>query len=370
MQILITGADGFIAKSLRTLLSENKVYTFTTFSKQSNLSELDQLVEAADVVIHLAGANRPITADGYQTDNVELTQALSSAVRKAKSPKKIIFSSSSQALLNNDYGKSKLAAENVLKNLADEASAQVLIYRLPNVFGKWCKPNYNSVVATFCHNIANGLPITINDPDRILDIVYVDDVISSFIDRIESELTIRKVDYIELSPVYSISLQALASTLHRFKASRSNLQSHEVGIGLERALYSTYMSYTPMVSVSYKVPKHSDNRGEFVELLKTPNAGQFSYFTAFPGITRGGHYHHTKTEKFLVIRGRALFKFRHILTSERYQLEVVGGDTTVVETIPGWAHDITNVGDSELIVMLWANEQFEKDRPDTYYASL
>jgi UDP-2-acetamido-2,6-beta-L-arabino-hexul-4-ose reductase len=256
-----------------------------------------------------------------------------------------------------------LAAEQAVQQLCAATGHPAIIYRLPGVFGKWCKPNYNSVVATFCHNIARGLPIQINDPAARLQLVYVDDVVSSFITALEAPAT--GLTHGEVTPLYTTTLGELAQQIRAFSDCRTSLMSERVGTGLVRALYATYVSHLPNEMFSYGVPQHADRRGMFVEFLKTPDSGQFSYFTAHPGITRGGHYHHTKTEKFLVIKGQALFRFRHLLTDERYELHISGATPVVVDTIPGWTHDITNVGTEEMVVMLWANENFDRQRPDT-----
>jgi UDP-2-acetamido-2,6-beta-L-arabino-hexul-4-ose reductase len=275
----------------------------------------------------------------------------------------LVLASSAQAERDNPYGQSKLAAEQAVQQLCAASGHPAVVYRLPGVFGKWCKPNYNSVVATFCHNIARGLPVQINDPAARLQLVYVDDVVSSFIAALDAPAA--GLSRGEVAPLYAITLGDLAQQIGAFGDCRTSLMSERVGTGLVRALYATYVSYLPNERFAYDVPVHGDPRGVFVEMLKTPDSGQFSYFTAHPGITRGGHYHHTKTEKFLLIKGRAVFRFRHLLTGELFELATSGDKPQVVDTIPGWVHDITNVGDDEMVVMLWANEVFDRERPDT-----
>jgi UDP-2-acetamido-2,6-beta-L-arabino-hexul-4-ose reductase len=243
----------------------------------------------------------------------------------------------------------------------------VHVFRLPNVFGKWCKPNYNSAVATFCHNIARGIPIQVNDPAALVTLVYVDDVIARFMQLMDGADACRDTGGSEaIAPQYTTTVGELARQIQAFKHSRSTLMTDRVGTGLLRALYATYVSYLPPELFTYTVPQYGDTRGVFAEMLKTPDCGQFSYFTAHPGITRGGHYHHSKTEKFLVIKGQARFKFRHMHTGETYDLNTSGDKAEVVETVPGWTHDITNVGPEEMVVMLWANEIFDRARPDTF----
>jgi UDP-2-acetamido-2,6-beta-L-arabino-hexul-4-ose reductase len=370
MKILITGADGFIAKTLRIRISELTGYSVVLFTRKNTISELPELLDGVDAVIHLAGINRPETEVEFTTGNAELTQALCDAIAQKTNKPMVVLASSTQAEQDNAYGRSKLAAEQAVRRLANSRGVRTFIYRLPNVFGKWCKPNYNSVVATFCHNLSQDLPIQINDTNKILKLVYVDDVVNTFLNVISQDGTGTDAVEQEVRPEYTITLGDLANQIQAFKDSRSTGITEAVGTGLVRALYSTYISYLKPEQFSYPLIKHADPRGEFVEMLKTQESGQFSYFTAFPGITRGGHYHHTKTEKFLVIRGEARFKFRHMVTDERFEQITNGDNPTIVETIPGWTHDITNIGETEMIVMLWANEIFDRQKPDTINSPL
>ena len=369
MKVLLTGANGFIAQNLSVRLTELQDFEVVSFSKQSLEQDFTQLVADIDAVVHLAGVNRPPSPEAFALGNTGLTETLAKALLATGKPIPVIFSSSTQAALDNAYGQSKLAAELALRTYAAYSGAAVFIYRLPNVFGKWCKPNYNSAVATFCHNISKDLPIQINDNEAPLSLVYVDDVVDEFISvltTLKSNVKPEPAQDFYVIPVqYQTTVGQVAELIASFKDSRNSLITEPVGTGLVRALYSTYMSYLLPEGFAYQVPKYSDPRGGFVEMLKTKESGQFSYFTAHPGVTRGGHYHHSKTEKFLVIKGQARFGFRHILTNESFTLLTSGDLPTVVETIPGWAHDITNVGDDEMIVMLWANEIFDRDRPDT-----
>jgi UDP-2-acetamido-2,6-beta-L-arabino-hexul-4-ose reductase len=279
-----------------------------------------------------------------------------------------VLASSTQAALDNPYGQSKQAAENALRTYAASTGAATYVFRLTNVFGKWAKPNYNSAVATFCHNIARGLPIAVNAPAAPLCLVYIDDVVQAMVECLDGKVSADPefgAAFAFAGPVYATTVGAVADQLREFAGSRATLLTPPVGTGLVRALYSTYISYFEPSAFSYEVPRHGDPRGVFVEMLKTPDCGQFSYFTAHPGITRGEHYHHSKTEKFLVIKGTARFGFRHIITGETYSLVTHGGEARIVETVPGWTHDISNIGDDEMIVMLWANEIFDRQRPDT-----
>lgn len=363
MRILVTGSRGFIGKNLVVRLGELEGYEILEFVRNDPLDALPALVLKADAIIHLAGENRPKDVRDFVSANTDLTIALCDAIKAAGKKIPLILASSTQAEENTLYGQSKLAAEQAVRQLSQETGNPAVIYRLPGVFGKWCRPNYNSVVATFCYNIANDLPIQINDPAARIRLAYVDDVINEFVGALTGMPT--RVRDGQIEPEYSITLSDLDNQIRAFNNCRTTLVSERVGYGLVRALYATYVSYLPTSKFAYDLSIHGDNRGIFVEMLKTPDAGQFSYFTAHPGITRGGHYHHTKTEKFLVIKGNARFCFRHMITNESYELFTSGDKPQVVDTIPGWAHNITNVGSDEMIVMLWANEIFDRERPDT-----
>ena len=363
MKILVTGSDGFIGRNLIVRLGELPGYEVIGFDREDSLDDLAELVGRADAVVHLAGVNRPKDIKEFVEGNTDLTARLCDLIAATGRKIPLVISSSIQADLANPYGESKRGAEVAGEVLAVDAGNPVAIYRLPGVFGKWCKPNYNSVVATFCHNTANGLPIQISDPSSAINLVYVDDVVGEFIRALDAMPA--GLSRGEIHPVYSITLGDLAAQIEAFKNCRESLVSERVGTDLVRALYATYVSYLPPAKFAYDLPKYGDERGVFVEMLKTQDSGQFSYFTAHPGITRGGHYHHTKTEKFLVIKGSARFGFRHVVTNERYEIFTSGDTPQVVETVPGWTHDITNVGEDEMVVMLWANEIFDRERPDT-----
>ncbi len=371
-KILITGANGFIGKNLLVRLGELPDHSAITFVRGDEVARLPALVAEADAVIHLAGENRPADEAAFAQVNTGLTAALCDAVRdvirNTGRTVPLVLASSTQAERDNPYGRSKLAAEEAVQDLAQATGNPCVVFRLPGVFGKWCRPNYNSVVATFCHNLARDLPIQVNDPSAVVRLVYVDDVVTALIESLAAPIA--GVTQAVVQPEYAITLGELAEQIKAFGACRTSLMSERVGTGLVRALYATYVSYLPNDKFAYEVPQYGDPRGVFVEMLKTPDCGQFSFFTAHPGITRGGHYHHTKTEKFLVIKGQALFRFRHLLTDELYELRTSGEKPVVVDTIPGWSHDITNVGDDEMVVMLWANEVFDRARPDTFSCAL
>ena len=371
MKVLITGSDGFLGKNLQLHLAERKDIQVVCFTRSHSLAQLPDVLLGVDFVVHLAGVNRPQDPREFVTGNADLTQALCRAVCDVaiETGKKvpIIYTSSIQAGFDHVYGKSKLVAEAALQAAAVSHGLPVHVFRLPNVFGKWCRPNYNSAVATFCHNIARGLPIQVNDPLAPLRLVYVDDVITRFVQLMDGADASKDGDgFATVAPQYSTTTGELARQIQAFKDSRTTLITERVGVGLVRALYATYVSYLPVEEFTYAVPQYGDPRGVFAEVLKTPDCGQFSFFTTRPGITRGGHYHHTKTEKFLVIVGQARFKFRHLQTGQTYELCTSGEKSTIVETVPGWTHDVTNIGADEMVVMLWANEVFDRERPDTY----
>lgn len=366
-KIVITGADGFIARNLRVRLKEAGHEALALLRRDTPAEERATMLAQADVVFHLAGVNRPQDPAEFVQGNAQLTEALCRELAAGGRAPTLVLSSSTQAMLDNPYGSSKKAAEDAALAYGLTSGAAVHVFRLPNVFGKWARPNYNSAVATFCHNLARGLPISVNPQAPPLRLVHVDDVVEAFLrclpghpHALEPGAGLR-----EVAPVYETTLAEVVQSLHSYAACRQTLVVPPVGTGLHRALYSTYVSYLPPEAFDYPLTKHADKRGEFVEMLRTTDCGQFSYFTAHPGVTRGEHYHHTKTEKFLVLRGTARFGFRHIVTGEVHEVICRGGEPRLVETVPGWTHDITNVGDEEMVVMLWANELFDRERPDT-----
>jgi UDP-2-acetamido-2,6-beta-L-arabino-hexul-4-ose reductase len=368
MRILITGANGFIAKNLILRLKEKDITQIDTFLRSDSENRLQELVNQADLIFHLAGENRPKDLSEFEKNNVQLTQNLCRFIKESGRRIPVIFTSSAQAVGDTPYANSKVKAEEVLSSLASSHQNPVTIFRLPGVFGKGCKPNYNSVVATFCHNIAHDLPIEIHDPKRFVKLVYLDDVLEQMM--VAMSYQEGALQYQEIEPQYDISLGDLAHQIQLFRESRNTLLTPGVGSGLVRALYATYLSYLSPNQFSYSLPVSADPRGRFVEMLKTADSGQFSFFTAFPGVTRGGHYHHSKTEKFLVVQGEALFTFRNLFTDETYEIHTSGAKPEIVETIPGWVHAITNTGQTELIALLWANEIFNRERPDTYSGSV
>ncbi len=364
MRIVITGADGFIGRNLCVRLGELGHADIARITLDSSGDDLKAALKGAEFVYHLAGINRPKDVSEFTTGNAGLTETVCSLLAEYGNKAPVVLSSSTQAALDNPYGVSKRAAEDAVFRHGEQNGSPAYVFRLTNVFGKWSQPNYNSAVATFCHNIARGLEIKVNDPAAPLKLVYIDDVVEAFVGLLKSPGT--PSGFVPAGPEYDSTVGQVADTIRGFAASRETMITDRVGTGLVRALYSTYLSFLPTESFAYSVVKHSDPRGDFVEMLKTPDCGQFSYFTSHPGVTRGEHYHHTKTEKFMVLKGTAHFGFRHIVTGEHYELVTKGGEGRIVETVPGWTHNITNIGDDEMIVMLWANEIFDREKPDTF----
>jgi UDP-2-acetamido-2,6-beta-L-arabino-hexul-4-ose reductase len=362
-QILVTGANGFIGKNLIARLQEISSIQVMRFVRGDNNETLRGLIEKADAVVHLASENRPDSIESFSVVNTELTRTLCDAIRFSDRNIPLIFSSSTQADLDNPYGKSKFDAEQIISDFSAETGNSSVVYRLPGVFGKWCKPNYNSVVATYCHNITRDLPIEINDASVNLQLVFIDDVIDDFLHVLENPEV--GFSWGNLTYTYNIKLGELADQILAFKKYRTSLISEPVGSGFMRALYSTYISYLPIDHFAYDVPINKDSRGIFVEMLKTKESGQFSFFTVNPGVTRGSHYHHTKTEKFLVVSGDTRMRFRNLITGETCEIIASSKKLRIVDSIPGWVHDITNIGNNEAIVMLWANEIFDKKHPDS-----
>jgi UDP-2-acetamido-2,6-beta-L-arabino-hexul-4-ose reductase len=367
-RVAVTGANGFLGRNLVQRLRE-RGFEVRCVPHTANGGELRALLADVRIVFHLAGVNRPEDVSGFAAGNEGFTRTVCDALVALGQSTPLVYASSIQAGLDNPYGRSKHAAEIIVADYARTAAASTFVFRLPNVFGKWGRRDYNSVVATFCYNIARGLPITIDDPAVPLNLVYVDDVIEKFM-AIADELPAQGNDNCTVAPVYQTTVGEVAEHLRAFHRSRETLVASRVGTGFIRALHATYTSYLAPADFAYPLVAHTDARGVFVEMMRTPDCGQFSFFTAHPGVTRGSHYHHSKTEKFLVVEGRARFRFRHLLTNETFEILVSSDEPVIVETVPGWIHDITNTGDSKMVAILWANEVFDKNRPDTIAAKV
>ncbi len=364
MKILITGSDGFIAKNLIVHLKRDESMKLYLYNKNDSLNILKAYLKEVDFIFHLAGVNRPKNTKEFYKGNSNLTKIIVDTLIKNNKKTPVLLSSSTQSDLDNDYGKSKKEAEKLLLNYAKQTNSNIYIYKLPNVFGKWSKPNYNSVISTWCHNIANNLEIQVNNRNIELELVYIDDVIKSFIEKLTTQ---GHEQYFKIDTIYRKTLGEIEKLLYKFKDNRTSLVIPNVASGFERALYATYLSYLSRNDFSYKLKGYHDDRGTFYEVLKTLDSGQFSLSTTVAGVTRGNHYHHTKNEKFLVVKGEALIEFRHIVTNEKICYKVSDDKMEIVEMIPGYTHNITNIGKEEMILLLWANENFDQNNPDTYF---
>ncbi len=365
MNVLVTGSGGFIGKNLIERLQRIEDLHILTLEKSDSYDTLQRRVSDADFIFHLAGVNRPETAEEFYRGNRDLTGKIVEILSEKRKVTPVLMSSSIQVDRDNDYGKSKLEAEKLLDKYSQTSGATVYIYRLPNVFGKWSRPNYNTVIATWCHNIIRGLPINITDRNIKLSLVYIDDVVDHFSRHLD-ENGVKGVQYPDISPIYEKSLGDIYELLQKFKKSRETLLVPRVGRGFERALYATYLSFLPKDSFSYSLKGHEDERGTFYEFLKTVDSGQFSISTTAPGVTRGNHYHNTKNEKFLVVKGKASIKMRDIFSDEVVEYRASEEKMEVFEMIPGYTHDITNIGDDEMILLIWSNEIYNPENPDTY----
>ena len=362
---LVTGSNGFIGKNLIEGLRRIKDIEIKAFDIEDDIDSLAEHLKDADIVFHLAGVNRPEKVEEFEAGNAGLTQTIVDILGKAKRNTPLVFSSSTQAALNNPYGISKKQAEDILIEYSRKHQAKVYIYRFPNVFGKWCRPNYNSAVATFCHNIAHGLDITVSDINKEIELIYIDDVVRAFIGILDGYFSVLDGKYCLVEPTYRISLGTLAETIQGFRDSRVSLALPDMSDPFLRALYATYVSYLPADSFAYALNQRTDPRGELAELLKSPHMGQIFVSRTRPGITRGHHYHDTKVEKFVVLEGDAVIRFRHILGGDVIEYPVSGREFRVVDIPPGYTHSIENVGQNDLIVLFWADEIFNPDFPDT-----
>ena len=365
MKVLITGTDGFIAKNLIVTLTKMPHIEILKYSKKNSLEELEELLIKSDFVFHLAGVNRPQNSEEFYEGNSNLTKKIVDILVKKDNKIPILLSSSSQVGSDNDYSKSKKEAEEIVENYAKMYNLPCFIYRLPNVFGKWSKPNYNSVVATWCYNITRDIEIQVNNAKTELTLVYIGDVIHAFINHLY--VNNHKNLFYEIKIVYKKTLGEIKELLMMFKDSRGTLLIPNIAKGFERVLYATYLSYLPHDKFSYKLSGHEDARGTFYEILKTLDSGQLGISTTKPGITRGNHYHNTKNEKFLVIKGKALIELRDIFSDEIIHYNVEGSELEIVEMIPGYTHNIKNTGDGEMVLLIWANESYNPDKPDTNF---
>jgi UDP-2-acetamido-2,6-beta-L-arabino-hexul-4-ose reductase len=364
MRILITGASGFIGKNLVARLKYETEHDVLGIDRENTEQELAQGLADADFVFHLAGVNRPESEEAYYTGNVDFTAQVCAQLAALDRPVSILFSSSTQAILDNPYGDSKRQAEEVIAAYAQQSGARALIYRLTNVFGKWCRPNYNSVVATFCHNIVRDIPIAISDPAHELELVHVDDVVRAFLGELE-RIEPGGVYYREATPTHAVSLGELAALIRSFRQSRRTLRVPDLDNDFTYKLYGTYLSYLETDDFAYDLEQRCDPRGCLAEFVKSEPFGQIFVSRTEPGVTRGNHWHHLKTEKFLVLEGQAIIRFRHIQKDHVIEYPVRGEDFRVLDIPPGYTHSIENVGTGELITLFWASEIFDPERPDT-----
>jgi len=366
--ILVTGATGFIGKNLCSQLELDKEINLLRFDQDNKPADLHNYLKKADFIFHLAGVNRPKDEKEFDTGNRGLTENILEYLINNNKKTSILMTSSIQATLDNPYGKSKKAAEDAIFKFAKLQKANAYVYRLPNVFGKWCKPNYNSVVATFCYNISHDLPVTINDPDAEINLVYIDEIISNFIKAFHDEVKPTDDGYCYIPRSFKITIKELKDKIESFRNSRVNLIMPNLEDDFNRFLYATYISYLEDDNFGYPLSTNVDDRGWLAEFIKSSQLGQIFISKTKPGITRGNHWHHTKIEKFLVVDGSAKISFRKIGGPKNVINYDVSGDKLTVLDIPvGYTHSIKNTGKKDLITIFWADEIFNKERPDTYY---
>lgn len=367
MKVLVTGAKGFIGQNLVAELKNRKITDILEFTRNDNIDYLEECIKECDFIFHLAGVNRPKNEEEFIEGNYNLTKNIIDLLIKHNKSIPILMTSSIQAEnQDNLYGKSKQLGEEELIRYENKTNGKALIYRLNNVFGKWCKPNYNSVVATFCYNIARGEKIIINDENKEMNLIYIDDVVNEFLKALDGKENRKgKLSFVE--PIYKIKLGEIAEKIYKFKESRNNLSIANMDDDFEKKLYSTYLSYLPEDNFSYPLKMNIDERGSFTEFIRSESQGQVSINITKPGITKGNHWHHSKNEKFLVVSGKALIQFRKINSEKIIEYYVSEEKLEVVDIPTGYTHNIINIGEKDLVTVMWANESFNKDKPDTYF---
>lgn len=368
--ILITGAGGFVGKNLVATLRMAGYTDLMLFEKDDTPETLADYCRRAAFVVHLAGINRPTDPSEFYTGNAGLTDTLLANLEAAGNTAPVLVTSSTQAELDNDYGKSKRQAEEAIFAHRRRTGATVYVFRMPGVFGKWCRPNYNSVVATFCHNVAHGLPIQVRDSAFSLPLVYIDDVVACILAAFDGDVMMDRsaTPICHMHPIHEVTLGRLAELIQGFAAGRTSLAVPDLAPGsFEKKLYSTYLSYLPSDQFSYPLEMHTDNRGSFTEFLRSPERGQVSINISHPGIVKGNHWHHTKNEKFLVVKGEGVIRFRNIFSKEVIEYHVSGDKLEVVDIPCGYTHNIENVGTEDMVTVMWANEAFDPDHPDTFF---
>ena len=365
-RILVTGANGFVGKNLVAELRNQGHEELYLFNRENSSEDLEKFTKDCDFVFHLAGVNRPLNEREFMEGNQGLTSELIQLLVKNENKAPVLITSSIQAEKDNAYGKSKKAGEDELFAYSQETGANVFVYRLPNLFGKWSKPNYNTVVATYCYNIARDLDIQVNNPAAVLELAYIDDVLEEFLRALKGNPTISE-NLCIIPVMHRVELGDLAERIKSFKESRSSLAVPIMSDELMKKLYSTYLSFLPEENFSYDLKMNVDNRGSFTEFLRTPDRGQVSVNISKPGITKGNHWHHTKNEKFLVVSGSGLIRFRNIDSEEIIEYYVNGEKLQVVDVPTGYTHSIVNVGETDLVTVMWVNESFDPGKPDTHY---
>ena len=367
--VLITGAEGFVGRNLRVTLQGREGLRLLSFDVQDDPALLGGLLDQADFVYHLAGVNRPQNPEEFRTGNIDLTERICRHLAAGARRVPVVLTSSTQAALDNPYGLSKRGAEETVLGYGSETGAETYIFRLPNVFGKWCRPNYNSGVATFCNNIANDLPIQVNDPDAILHLVYIDDVVAAFTGLLDG-MAQREGAFYLVPEVHRARLGDVVALIRSFRESRVSLCVPDMSDSFAKKLYSTYLSYLPPEGFSYPLKMNVDERGSFTEFIKTSDRGQVSVNISRPGITKGNHWHHTKNEKFLVVSGQGEIRFRRVDGEEVLVYSVCGDKLVVVDIPTGYTHNITNTGAVDLVTVMWCNETYDPTRPDTYFQAV
>ncbi|MCL2365848.1 MAG: NAD-dependent epimerase/dehydratase family protein [Oscillospiraceae bacterium] len=379
MKILITGSNGFIGKNLQVnLLAQRSDVQLLLFDQLQTLDDLREYCAQADLIFHLAGANRPDDISEFKRSNTCLTQILLEMLLHDQKATPVVFTSSTQAAQDNPYGKSKHDAEQLVYDYANKTNASVYVYRLANVFGKWCKPNYNSVVATFCYNAAHGIPLRVEDPEKELTLLYIDDIIHEFLKIVDGVLGQNAYsppqndqNFLEVTPTYKITLGELADQIKSFKNSRDMLTiPQDMSDPLAKKLFATFMSYTANDDMAVSVDMKWDDRGFFAELMKSPHFGQISISRTKPGIKRGDHWHNTKAEKFIVVEGSALIQMRKIGTEEIMEYPVSSDEIKVLDMPPGHTHNIINTGNRDVLTIFWTGEIFDPKDPDTIFESV
>jgi len=365
MKLLVTGANGFVGRNLCVALRRREGICLRGYDLEDTPEKLAAALRTADIVFHLAGVNRPQTVEEFQRGNAGFTAEICDQLEEFGRAPKIVLSSSVQAGLDNPYGVSKREAEEVLRRFCERTGAAGVVYRFKNLFGKWCRPNYNSVTATFCHNIAHDLPIQISDHSRELDLTYIDDVVAAFLAELDPPAK-PGCRFADPLPSYTISLGELADRIRSFRDSRSGLLAPDFADPLNRRLYATYLSYLEPDDFAYSLDQKTDARGALAEFVKSPPFGQVFVSRTKPGVTRGNHYHDTKTEKFLVVEGEGIIRFRKLGTEEVLEYPVSGREFRVVDIPPGYTHSIENVGEGEMVTLFWACEVFDSSSSDTH----